>query len=100
MNEFPMTIDGRAVEGKKFLPVINPATGDVFAQAPECTLEQLDLAMESARSAFPLWRQDEARRRRALRDCATALRANADLLGNVLTREQGKPLKEATAEVG
>jgi acyl-CoA reductase-like NAD-dependent aldehyde dehydrogenase len=100
MNEFSMTINGQAVEGKQFFPVINPATGAVFAQAPDCTIEQLDLAMESAQRAFPLWRQDETRRRQALRDCASVLRANADLLGGILTREQGKPLKEAIGEVG
>ncbi len=100
MNEFTMTIDGRAVEGKQFFSVINPATCEAFAQAPDCTLEQLDLAMDSAQRAFPGWRQDEARRRQALRDCATVLRANADMLANILTREQGKPLKDATGEVG
>jgi acyl-CoA reductase-like NAD-dependent aldehyde dehydrogenase len=100
MNEFMMTIDGQTVTGQQFFPVINPATGIVFAQAPDCTIEQLDLAMEAAERAFPLWRQDETRRRQALRDCAAVLRANADLLGDILTREQGKPLKEAIGEVG
>ena len=99
MNQFTMTIDGCAVEGQQFFPVINSAKGAEFAQAPDCTLAQLDLAMRAAQNAFPLWRQDEARRRQALRDCATVLRANADLLGNILTREQGKPLKEAIGEV-
>ena len=45
MNEFTMTIDGQGVEGQQFFPVINPATGAEFAQAPDCTLAQLDLAM-------------------------------------------------------
>ncbi len=99
MNDFTMTIDGQAVAGKQFFPVINPSSGEVFAKAPDCTLEQLDLAMEAAQRAFPLWRQYEANRRQALRKCGAVLRANADMLGNILTREQGKPLKEAIGEV-
>ena len=99
MNEFTMTIDGQAVEGQQFFPVINPATGVEFAQAPDCTLAQLDLAMRAAESAFPLWAKDEARRRQALRDCAAVLRAHAEMVGGILTREQGKPLNQAIGEV-
>lgn len=99
MNEFVMTIDGDAVEGTQFFPVINPATGAAFAEAPECTKQQLDLAMEAAQRAFRSWRQDEARRRQALRDCAAVVRANLDGLANILTREQGKPLQQSVTEV-
>jgi acyl-CoA reductase-like NAD-dependent aldehyde dehydrogenase len=99
MGEYSMTIDGQAVEGVKFFPVINPATGSPFAEAPECTPQQLDNAIEAAQRAFGSWRQDEARRRQALRDCAPAIRDQMDLLAKTLTREQGKPLQEAAREV-
>ena len=46
MSGFAMTIDGQRVEGEQFFPVINPATGAAFAEAPDCTPAQLDLAME------------------------------------------------------
>ncbi|MGD0725693.1 MAG: aldehyde dehydrogenase family protein [Spirochaetia bacterium] len=100
MHEYAMTVDGHAVEGAKFFPVINPATGSPFAEAPECTPQQLDDAIEAAERAFGSWRQDEARRRKALRDCAPAIRNQADLLARILTREQGKPLEKAIGEVG
>ena len=51
MGDYVMTIDGQAVPAEQTFGVINPATGDVFAQAPECTREQLDAAMESAHKA-------------------------------------------------
>jgi acyl-CoA reductase-like NAD-dependent aldehyde dehydrogenase len=93
-----MTIDGKAVAGSGSFSVINPATGKPFAEAPECTREQLDDAMSAAAAAFGPWRRDEAARRKALGDCATALRERAPELGRILTLEQGKPLEKGIGE--
>ena len=78
--------------------MINPATGKPFAEAPECTREQLDDAMSAAAAAFGPWRRDEAARRKALGDCAAALRERAPELGRILTLEQGKPLEKGIGE--
>ena len=99
MNSFTMLIDGQCVPGDRFFPVINPATGEVFAEAPDCSFAQLDSAMEAAQRAFPAWQRDENARRQALRQCADVLRANVNMLGEILTREQGKPLNDAKQEV-
>ena len=99
MNDFTMLIDGQGVPGDRFFPVINPATGEAFAEAPDCTFAQLDNAMEAAQRVFPAWQRDEESRRQALLECAKVLRANVGLLGEILTREQGKPLGDAQQEV-
>ena len=99
MNDFTMLIDGQGVPGDRFFPVINPATGEAFAEAPECSFAQLDSAMEAAQRAFPAWQRDEIARRQALRQCADVLRANVNTLGEILTRDQGKPLNDARQEV-
>ena len=44
-DTFSMTIGGRDVAGAAEIDVINPATGKVFAHAPDCTAEQLDEAV-------------------------------------------------------
>jgi len=98
MNELNMTIDGKSVAGSGRFGVINPATGQTFAEAPECTRDQLDDAMGAAAAAFGPWRRDEAARRKALRDCAVALRDRAPELGRILTLEQGKPLAKGVGE--
>jgi acyl-CoA reductase-like NAD-dependent aldehyde dehydrogenase len=98
MNDLSMTIDGKAVSGGERFGVINPATGKVFADAPECTRQQLDDAMASAAAAFAPWRRDESARRKALGDCAAALRDRAPELGRILTLEQGKPLEKGVGE--
>ncbi len=100
MISFTMTINGEAVSTEKTLPVINPATGEVFAEAPECSAAQLNAAMEAAQAAFRLWQKDITFRRQALFDCAAVMRANEDELADIFTREQGRPLHGAKDEVG
>lgn len=98
MSAFTMTIDGKSVAGEGTFGVINPATGEVFVQAPDCTKPQLDAAMDSAQRAFKAWRKDEAKRRQVLRDASAAIKANLGDLAKILTQEQGKPLAKATEE--
>ena len=99
MTDFTMTIDGKAETAQRSFGVVNPATGEVFASAPDCTREQLQSALESAQTALRTWRKDEARRRQGLLDCAAAIQARAGELVPLLTREQGKPLAKAMMEV-
>ncbi|HVP29897.1 MAG TPA: aldehyde dehydrogenase family protein [Myxococcota bacterium] len=98
MSDFTMTIDGKGVAGAKTFGVINPATGAVFTQAPDCSKSQLDQAMEAANAAFKSWQRDEAKRRQVLLDCAEAIKKNTPELAKVLTQEQGKPLARAMEE--
>ena len=94
-----MTIDGAPAAAETTFGVINPATGDVFDQAPECTRQQLDTAMQAAATAFRTWRLDETARRNLLGACADAITAHADELARMLTQEQGKPLAKAAGEI-
>ena len=99
MSDLMMTIGGEAVPTAATFDVINPAKGTAFAQAPECSPEQLDAAFESASKAYRDWRSDEAARRAALLAGADALMAAAGDIAPILTAEQGKPLGEANIEV-
>jgi acyl-CoA reductase-like NAD-dependent aldehyde dehydrogenase len=99
VTQFSMTIDGNLKTGRKTFGVINPASGNVFAEAPDCTREQLDAAMQAAARAFRPWQRDEAQRRTVLNKCAEALQARADEIAPILTQEQGKPLPKAMEEI-
>ena len=50
--KFTMTINGKAVTGTETFGVENPATAEVFANAPNCTREELDEAVAAARAAL------------------------------------------------
>jgi acyl-CoA reductase-like NAD-dependent aldehyde dehydrogenase len=99
MNDYTMTIDGRAVTSDAQDPVIDPATGEAFASAPRATRAHVEEAMSAAERAFPAWKRDLAARRQALVDAAGAIKARAEEIAKLLSREQGKPLRNATGEV-
>jgi acyl-CoA reductase-like NAD-dependent aldehyde dehydrogenase len=98
MSDFVMTIAGEPVPTEGTFGVRNPATGEVFAQAPDCSREQLNAAFDAAHKAARDWKHDEAVRRAALLKAADVLMASAADLAPVLTSEQGKPLGDATME--
>ncbi|HEX7443228.1 MAG TPA: aldehyde dehydrogenase family protein [Acidimicrobiales bacterium] len=99
MSDFVMTIGGDSAPAADSFGVINPANGEVFAHAPECTSDQLDAAFESAAKAQRDWKLDEAARRKTLLDMADVLMGATGELAPILTAEQGKPLAEAGIEV-
>lgn len=78
----------------------NPASGVLLAEVPETGLGELDAAVAAAGVAQPRWaRRTEAERRATLIACGEALAAEAAEIAALLTAEQGKPLRQATAEL-
>jgi acyl-CoA reductase-like NAD-dependent aldehyde dehydrogenase len=89
---YTMTIDGAAVGGGATIAVENPATGEVFAEVPDCTRAELDAAMSSAQRAFLEWREDEEFRAAVMGRCAQAVEDASEELARLQTLEQGQPL--------
>src|SRR5690606_35340666 len=84
----------------RHLDVINPALGEVFARCPAAQRTHLERAVAAARAAFPAWRDRSfAERAATIKELAKRLRARQDELAELLTREQGKPLAQAIAEI-
>ncbi|MEV8321643.1 aldehyde dehydrogenase family protein [Kitasatospora sp. NPDC056731] len=85
-------------DGGRFA-VVDPATGEAFAEAPDQQPDALDAVVGRAHEAWHGWRADPAARAAALRAAADAVAAAGADLAPLLTREQGKPLAESAAEV-
>ncbi|HTX07865.1 MAG TPA: aldehyde dehydrogenase family protein [Solirubrobacteraceae bacterium] len=98
MPDYMMTIGGASVGAADTFPVINPATEEVVAHAPNATRQDVDRAMEAARLAFGAWARDPQARREVLTEAAVALDAIIEDLVPVLTAEQGKTLDDARFE--
>lgn len=97
---YTMTINGEPVPGDETYAVINPATAEQFAHAPDCTRQELDRAVESARKAFPSWKNTSVEKRREyLHALSEAIVNDSEELIKLLTREQGKPIADATYEI-
>jgi len=95
-----MLIGGQLQVAPATFPVINPATGAVFAHAPECSQKQLDEAVRAAKMAFPKWAALEPKKRSEyMLGGAEKVQANLDELAKLLTQEQGKPLAHAKGEI-
>ncbi len=99
MSDFRLVIDGELVEARETFGVINPATEQVFAHAPECSQDQLDRAFGAAARAYSTWKLDDGARRAALVKAAEVLTASVGVIAPILTAEQGKPLADAQMEV-
>lgn len=99
-HSYMMTINGEAVSSPSSIDVLNPATEEAFAQAPECSREQLDDAVRAAHAAFPAWSASPYEKRQSLvHALGQAILDNLEPLSALLTREQGKPLFEARIEI-
>lgn len=99
--DYPMLIDGKLVDGSRRLDVVDPSTGEVFAQCACASAEDIDAAVVAAAAAFSKWSGTSIETRQALMlKMAEAIEANIDTLARTLTSEQGKPLADAMAEVG
>ncbi len=99
-RDYTMTIDGKPVSAGATIEVVNPATGEAFAQAPDAGKAELDAAVESARAAFKSWKARPIEERQALvKKAGDVLLANAEALGRLFTKEQGRPVDAATQEI-
>jgi succinate-semialdehyde dehydrogenase/glutarate-semialdehyde dehydrogenase len=80
--------------------LFNPATGEQIATVPNGGREDAQSAIQAAYAAFPAWSQTSAEERSVyLRRIYDLIVANADRLAEIMTLEQGKPVKEAKGEV-
>ncbi|MEU0851432.1 NAD-dependent succinate-semialdehyde dehydrogenase [Streptomyces flaveolus] len=80
-------------------PIVNPATEEVIGEVPLATTADLDRALAAATDGFAAWRATPiAERTEVLHRAADLIAERAADIGRVMTREQGKPLRESTGE--
>jgi len=97
---FKMLVNGQYVDSPKKFGVINPSTGKVFAECPDCPKEVLDQAVAAAKAAQKSWaKTTHAERKKCLTDAMAKIQAMMKPLSELLVREQGKPLAAAQGEV-
>src|ERR687884_1807351 len=95
-------IGGRAVPGEsgRSGPVFNPATGQQTGAVDFATADEVDLAVRTAKDAFPAWRALSLSRRTELFFRIRELvRERRDDIARILTSEHGKVFSDAKGEV-
>jgi malonate-semialdehyde dehydrogenase (acetylating)/methylmalonate-semialdehyde dehydrogenase len=95
-------IDGefRQSDCTDLIPVVNPATQELLANAPLTTTAEIDLAVASAYQAFLQWRTVPASERvRMMMSYQMLLKEKQDEIATILSQETGKIFADAKGEV-
>ncbi len=94
-------VDGtwQAGEGE-MLQSFDPCTGELLWQGRSASAQQVDLAVQAARRAFPAWRDATFdQRAAALQKFGAQVQKQQSELATLISRENGKPLWDAQTEV-
>ena len=86
-------------DSRQWIDSENPATGEAWARIPHCNASDVDRAVVAARTCFydgPWGRMQPAERGRVLRRIGDVIVKNADRLGAVETKDNGKLPKNIT----
>ena len=99
-TEIPMLIGGEWRAASEMYEVRDPYRGDIVELAPRSTSDDLDAALNAAVSAKTKAAAMPGYERAALlRRAGALLLERADAIGEIMTRETGKAIKDARAEI-
>src|SRR3954466_4420691 len=92
--------EGRQAPSHEEIEVVTPATEETVASVPSADAADVDLAVETAKRAFPEWAATDVEHRAGiLAHAAARIGERAKDLAAVLPSERGKPILEARGEV-
>ena len=102
LSTYDLLIDGELVpsEAAERFETVNPATAEAFATVARAREADVDRAVAAANAAFDDWQSMAPQERgRLLSDLAETIRAQQESLALLETRDNGKPLSHARADV-
>lgn len=94
--------NGEWLESKteKYMDVYNPSTGEVQAQTPCCTAEEVEYAIASAKEAFKTWSNVPVMKRtQVLYKFRELLIEHMDEFAEICAHEHGKNLAESKGDI-
>lgn len=102
MKKVKLFINNEFIESvaKEYMNVYNPSTGEVIAQAPCCTKEEVDRAISAAKAAYKDWSSTPVMKRvQVLYRLRGLIEKHMDELTLLVATENGKVLDEAAGDV-
>ncbi|AZB42748.1 NAD-dependent succinate-semialdehyde dehydrogenase [Bacillus sp. FJAT-42376] len=101
MKKWAVYINGEWIQTDETMNIENPATKEVFATVPKGGAKEAEAAVDAAHEALSGWSSLTAYERADyLEKWHALIKKNETEIGKLMTMEQGKPVKEATGEVG
>ena len=101
-TQIPHFIDGQRKEGQsgRTADVLNPSTGEVQAQVPMATFDEVDAAVAIAVEAQKEWAAwNPQRRARVMMKFVALVQENADELAELLSLEHGKTVADSHGDI-
>lgn len=93
-------INGKSMEVSETIKVINPATKEILGLVAKGSGKEARLAADAAYNALDSWSKLTAEQRsKLLVNWHQLIDENKEIIGEIMTKEQGKPLQEAIGEV-
>lgn len=93
-------VNGESVTLAEIVPVWNPASGEQVGEVPQGGEVLTRKAVDAAWEAFPGWsKRTGPERARYLNAWAERIDADREVLGELMSAEQGKPVQEAIGEI-
>jgi malonate-semialdehyde dehydrogenase (acetylating) / methylmalonate-semialdehyde dehydrogenase len=95
-------VNGEWLESKsgKYMDCYNPSTGEVIAQTPQCTAEEVESAIAAAQAAFQPWADTPPSKRvQVLFRFKALMDKHLDELTLLVATEHGKNLDESMGDV-
>ncbi|WP_425436448.1 aldehyde dehydrogenase family protein [Paenibacillus herberti] len=99
-QEMKLWINGDWVPGARRVKLHNPYNGEVLAEVGYASVEQAELAIETAATAFESFRSVPAHKRSSiLYQVADLLERRSDEAAHIIALEAAKPIQAAQAEI-
>lgn len=102
MKKLKVHIGGKWIESESssYMNCYNPSVGEIIALAPECTRKEIDMAISSAKKAFPGWANTPPiRRAQILFKVRELIHENLNELTTLLSTEHGKCQEESMGDI-
>ncbi|MGE7091271.1 CoA-acylating methylmalonate-semialdehyde dehydrogenase [Lysinibacillus sp. NPDC048646] len=99
LSHFMNGVETVGISGR-FSEVFNPSTGEVLAQVPLATKDEVKQAIKFAKAAFPAWKKTSIGKRvEVLHRFRQLLLERQDELTDVICEESGKTKEDAKGEI-
>ena len=100
VKNYGLLIDGKWVENKKTLNVLNPFNQKKIASVSIASVAQIKNAIQNSQYAFKKWSRISVKdRSQILKNLFRIVKENKKSLSEIITMESGKPISESMVEV-
>lgn len=100
VKNYGLLIDGKWVENKKTLNVLNPFNQKKIASVSIASAAQIKNAIQNSQYAFKKWSRTSVKdRSQILKNLFRIVKENKKSLSETITMESGKPISESMVEV-